>query len=77
MTRVRSFGLHQGIENSLLAKLGNARAAINAGNVRVACRLLNSFIDHVRAQTRNKITAAQAAQLNANATQIKAALGCP
>ena len=74
---VSSLGLDHGIENSLLAKLSNALAAISAGNLGSACGLLDAFINEVQAQTGKKITAAQAAQLIAAATQIKAVLGCP
>jgi hypothetical protein len=42
-----------------------------------ACGLLNAFITEVQAQSGKKITAAQASQLIAAATQIKAVLGCP
>jgi beta-propeller repeat-containing protein/HYR domain-containing protein len=76
MTLVRSFDLGHGIEKSLLAKLGDALAAINAGKVRIACQHLDSFMQEVRAQSRKKITAVQAAQLLTAAAQIKAVLGC-
>jgi hypothetical protein len=76
-TLVLSFGLQHGIETSLLSKLRSALDAINAGNVRIACSLLDSFMHEVQAQSGKKITAAQAAQLIAAATQIKAVLGCP
>ena len=76
-TLVSSFvGLPNSIEKNLLAKLGNALAAINAGKERKACRLLDSFMQYVRAQPGKKIPPAQAAQLLASAAQIKAALGC-
>ncbi len=73
---VTSFGLDHGSEDSLLAKLGNALAAINAGNVRAGCGMLGAFINEVQAQSGKKITSAQAMQLIAAANQIRAVLGC-
>jgi hypothetical protein len=77
---VRGLNLQQGITNSLDAKLANADAALTAaqaGDLATACGLLNAFITEVQAQSGKKITAAQASQLLAAATQIKAVLGCP
>ena len=74
---VASFGLPAGTAKSLTMKLAAALAAINGGNVSGACSSLTSFINEVTAQSGKKLTAAQAAQLIAAASQIKTVLGCP
>ena len=79
-TVVQGFNLTQGIENGLDAKLQIAQAALAAareGNIATACNQLNAFIKEVQAQAGKALTADQAQELLAAATQIKAALGCP
>ncbi len=76
---VKSFNVNQGIENSLDAKLQNVQKALEAaqgGDLTSTCNLLNAFISEVQAQSGKAITAAQADQLIAKGTQIKAVLGC-
>jgi hypothetical protein len=73
---VISFNLPHGIEHSLLVKLDDALAAVNAGDTAGACESLNAFINQARAQRGKKISAAQAAQLINGANQIKQTLGC-
>jgi hypothetical protein len=74
---VRSFNLHAGIENSLIAKLNAAASAINVSDTGSACQSLTDFINQTSAQSGKKLTAAQAIQLVNAARQIKTALGCP
>ncbi len=73
---VISFNLPQGIENSLIAKLDDALAAVNAGDTAGACESLKAFTNEVRAQAGKAISAGQADQLISSANQIKATLGC-
>jgi hypothetical protein len=74
---VRSFGLGSALESSLVSKLQNALAAVNAGDTATACSSLTSFIKQVQSQSNKKITADQKTQLINSANQIKANLGCP
>ena len=68
---VSSFHLASGTENSLTSKLKAALDALAAGNKTAAGDFLQSFIEHVQAQSGKKLTAAQAKSLIAAATQIK------
>lgn len=77
---IQSFNLAQGIENSLDAKLQNAEAALESaqsGSLTSTCGMLGAFVNEVQAQSGNKITANQAAQLTAAAQNIEGAIGCP
>jgi hypothetical protein len=77
---VESLNLHQGIENSLDAKLDAAESALAAaqgGNIVTACNLMDAFINEVMAQAGKKISVSQASQLIQAANDIKAVLGCP
>jgi hypothetical protein len=77
---VESFNLHQGIENSLDAKLDAAESALAAaqgGNITTACNLMDAFLNEVVAQSGKKISVYQASQLIQAANDIKAVLGCP
>lgn len=71
---VQSFGLKQGIEKSLDAKLQNILAALDAAS---ACNKLDSFVNEVSAQSGKALTTAEANQLIVAAIQIKTVLGCP
>ena len=73
---VRSFDLHDGTENSLITKLQDALAAVNASNTAAACVALTSFINASQAQSGKKLTAEQSRQLVDSATQVKSDLGC-
>jgi len=71
--KVASFNLHQGIDNSLDAKLDaalNALDDVNANNDVAAINTLQAFINAVEAQRDNKITDAQATELIADAQAI-------
>jgi len=73
---VEALGLPHGTENSLLAKLGVAQRKADAGNSRAACGPLGAFVSTVKAQSGQKIDAADAAQLIADATAVGESLGC-
>jgi hypothetical protein len=77
---VQNFNLVQGIANSFDAKLQNILSALSAaqsGSVANVCGQLAAFINETQAQSGKKLTVAQANQLIAAATQIKAVVGCP
>ena len=74
---VRSFGLAPSLESSLVSKLQDALAAVNAGDTATACSSLTLFIKQVQSQSNKKITPDQKTQLINSANQIKANLGCP
>ena len=73
---VRGFGLPKGIETSLVVKLQDAIAALNAGDTATACSALGDFINEVNAQSGKKLTVQQAEQLVDSATAIRALIGC-
>jgi Tol biopolymer transport system component len=73
---VQSFNLHDGTEASLISKVQDAIAAVNASNTATACDSLTAFINATQAQSGKKLTADQAKQLVDAATLIKSDLGC-
>lgn len=73
---VRSFNLHDGTEASLIIKLQDALAAVNASDTATACDSLTAFINASQAQSGKKLTADQVGQLVDSATQVKSDLGC-
>jgi hypothetical protein len=73
---VESFDLPMGIENSLITKLQNALAAIEASDTATACECLTAFINECEAQSAKKLTADQFTQLINSANQIRTDLGC-
>jgi hypothetical protein len=73
---VRSFGLHDGTENSLVTKLQDALAAIDVSDTAAACDSLTSFINGSQAQSGKKLTSDQVKQLVDSAVQVKSDLGC-
>jgi hypothetical protein len=66
-----------GTKTALLAKLNAALAALKKNNTATACARLQDFINFVHAQSGKKISAIVASGLIADATQIRATLGCP
>jgi hypothetical protein len=64
-------------KNALLAKLNATLKALKANDTATACARLQDFINLVQAQSGKKISAIAAAGLIADATQIRATLGCP
>jgi hypothetical protein len=73
---IATLNLAQGLEQSLTAKLRNAKRDCERGDKTPACNKLGAFDNEVTAQTGNGITAAQAAVLHGHSGGIKAALGC-
>jgi N-acetylneuraminic acid mutarotase len=74
---VRGFTLQRGISNSFESKLQKVVTALDSpAGAADACDQLNAFINHARAQSGKHLTAAQASQLIAEATQISSSLGC-
>jgi hypothetical protein len=74
LVMVSSFNLASGIENSFTSPLKSALGALVTGKKSVAVLDLQSFINHVNAQSGKKLTATQAWSLVAAATQIKTVL---
>jgi hypothetical protein len=73
---VQSFKLHDGTEASLITKLQDALAAVNASDTATACDSLTAFINASQAQSDKKLAADQVKQLVDSATQVKSDLGC-
>jgi hypothetical protein len=73
---VSQVGLPMGIARSLVAKLNEVLAAIDADDTTAACISLSDFIDKVRAQSGKKIAASDAADLIEEANAIADELGC-
>jgi hypothetical protein len=65
-----------GPSKSLAAKVRNAQDALARGDTEAACNILGAFINEAEAQSGKSLTSATAAQLIADATQIRAVLGC-
>jgi hypothetical protein len=76
IARVQSLGLQSGAANSLIVKLHAAASALDRGNTGAACGILGAFLNEMHAQTGKKITADQAALITADATRIRAVVGC-
>jgi hypothetical protein len=78
-TLVQTFNVNQGIANSFDAKLAAAAAALDAAHANstgTACNQLGAFINYTQAQSGKQLTVDQANQLQTNAMQIRATLGC-
>lgn len=73
---VEGMNLHQGIESSLIAKLENALAVLEAGDGETACDLLSAFVNEVEAQGGKKIPEADAAILVNEATFVRGLVRC-
>ena len=61
---------------SLLDKVSQAMAVLGNGDVRGTCSILGAFVNQVKAQSGRGITPDTAASLVADATRIRAVLGC-
>jgi hypothetical protein len=57
--------------------LQNAISSFASGNTTSACNQVNAFINQAKAQSGKQLTASEASQLIAGASQIRAAAGCP
>jgi len=73
---VRSFNLLPALESTLVSKLQDALAAVNASDTATACSSLTSFISKVQSQSNKKIAPEDKSQLISSANQIKTNLGC-
>jgi len=73
---VQGLDLQSGTANSLIVKLQAAASGLDRGNIQTACGNLGAFLNEVNAQTAKELTAAQAGLLIAEATRIRAVLGC-
>ena len=73
---VHGFGLPQGIERSLIAKLGAAQGSLDDGHLHATCASLSAFVDEIRAQADHKLDGDEAEGLIADATSIRDILGC-
>ncbi len=71
---IEALGLPDGLENALVAKVENARAALARGNANAAAGQLGAFINHVEAQRSKKIAHADAEMLIAYAENLMAQL---
>jgi uncharacterized repeat protein (TIGR01451 family) len=77
ISRVRSFGLPDGLENSLVRKLQVAQRNAQNGFTTPACNELNAFINEVQALlSAGGLTSSQAAQLIDGARLVQAAIPC-
>jgi hypothetical protein len=75
-TLIQAFGLPRGRENSLLAKVSAADAALARGNTRAACNQLQALINEARAQSGKQLTASQVTEITGSAEAIRSELGC-
>lgn len=71
MLLVGSYHMHGGTEKSLTSPLQSALDLLSAGKTAAASEALQTFIDHVQAQSGKKLTDIQTRSLLAAATQIK------
>jgi zinc metalloprotease ZmpB len=73
---IATLNLKHGLEQSLTAKLRNAKRDCERGHTTPACNKLGAFDNEVDAQTDKGITAAQALVLRGHSDAIKTVLGC-
>jgi hypothetical protein len=77
ISRVRSFGLPEGLEKSLLTKLRVAQRNGQNGLTSPACNELDAFINEVQAlMSAGALASAEAAQLIDGARLVQAAMPC-
>src|SRR5206468_4048983 len=72
-----TFAHHMPLGSALRNRLEQIATAVLAKNVTLACRLLNRYIAAVNATPSKVFTAAQKAELVADANAIQTAIGCP
>jgi hypothetical protein len=73
---LESLGLPPGLAKRLQKKLARALAALTSDNTARACRSLRRFLKRIATQRGKKLTVAQAQQLSAAASDLRASLGC-
>jgi hypothetical protein len=69
-------GVKGATKNSFIVKVEAALAALAGGNTTTACSTLQALMQAVQAQAAKELTAAQSADLIADISRIRAALGC-
>jgi len=69
-------GVKDAMKTSLIAKVEAALMSIAGGNTAAACWDLLALLQAVQAQSGKQLTSTQAADLIADITRIRAALGC-
>jgi parallel beta-helix repeat protein len=75
IARVQSLGLDRGIENSLVAKLQNARASLEKGNKTAAVNQLQAFLNELNAQSGKKEPAPDAGAIGTFTVRLIGCLG--
>jgi hypothetical protein len=74
---IKSMGLAQGIQTSLIASLNAALDSLNHNNHISACNQLSTFVNKVHAEVSSgRLSTADALQLIQSAQAIQNALGC-
>jgi uncharacterized repeat protein (TIGR03803 family) len=73
---VQRLGLQPGIATGLIVKLQGAASALDSGSIQAACGKLGALLNEVNAQRGKKVPVAQATLLVAEATRVRAVLGC-
>lgn len=76
IAQVQSYHLMPSLETTLVSKLQDALAAVNANNTAGACSSMTSFISKVQSQSDKKIDPDEKNALIGSANQIKTHLGC-
>jgi hypothetical protein len=76
ITLITSFNLSSGLTSSLNTQLHAVLADLQANNATQACNDLAAFANHVLAQSGKMLTTAQADQLLAAASTVRAVLAC-
>jgi hypothetical protein len=76
ITLITSFNLSSGLTSSLDTQLQAVLADLQANNTTQACNDLAAFANHVLAQSGKMLTTAQADQLLAAASTVRAVLAC-
>lgn len=74
---IKSLGLPQGSESSMVAKVNAALNSIASGNTTAACGQLQALIKEAQAQSGKKLAASDAAKIIAAAQKIMTSIGCP
>jgi hypothetical protein len=67
--------LDRGIENSLVAKLQNARASLEKGNKTAAVNQLQAFLNELNAQSGKKVPAPDAGAIGTFTVRLIGCLG--
>ena len=73
---IEAFALPKGIANGFTAKVQSALAAVDRHATAAACGELRALLNHARAQRGKQVTPAQAGEIVARTSGIRAALGC-